>query len=39
VLGDAALRRSLADNALAASRRYDVGECVRQIQQLYEELL
>jgi glycosyltransferase involved in cell wall biosynthesis len=39
VLADAALRRSLGETALAASRRYDVAECVRQIQRLYEELL
>ena len=38
-LGDAALRRRLAENAFSASRRYDVDACVRQMQELYEELL
>jgi glycosyltransferase involved in cell wall biosynthesis len=38
VLVDGALRASLGANALQASRRYDVDECVRQIQGVYEEL-
>jgi glycosyltransferase involved in cell wall biosynthesis len=38
-LGDGALRRALSEAALAASRRYDVDACVRQIEQVYEELL
>ena len=39
VLQDAGLRRRLGENALVASRRYDVTTCVRQIQDLYEETL
>jgi glycosyltransferase involved in cell wall biosynthesis len=39
VLEDAALRRRLGENALVASRRYDVSACVRQIQDVYEEAL
>jgi glycosyltransferase involved in cell wall biosynthesis len=39
VLDDAGLRQRLAAAALAESRRYDVDACVRQMQDLYEELL
>jgi glycosyltransferase involved in cell wall biosynthesis len=39
VLGDPALRASLAAGARAASRRYDVGACVRQMEGLYDEAL
>lgn len=39
VQDDGALRQRLAGNAFAASRRYDVDACVRQMQDLYEELL
>jgi glycosyltransferase involved in cell wall biosynthesis len=39
VLGDSALRQALGRRALAASRRYDVGECVDQMQAFYDELL
>lgn len=39
VLDDEPLRLRLAESALSASRRYDVDACVRQIQDLYEELL
>lgn len=39
VLDDSELRLRLGENALAASRRYDVDACVRQIQDVYEELL
>jgi glycosyltransferase involved in cell wall biosynthesis len=38
-LGDGELRRGLSEAALVASRRYDVDACVRQIEQVYEELL
>jgi len=39
LLADAALRRGLADRALAASRRYDVSACVDQMQAFYDDLL
>jgi glycosyltransferase involved in cell wall biosynthesis len=39
VLADAPLRRQLADAAAAESRRYDIAECVRQIEALYDEVL
>jgi glycosyltransferase involved in cell wall biosynthesis len=39
VLEDAELRRSLAEGALRASRKYDVRECVRQMEALYDEVL
>jgi glycosyltransferase involved in cell wall biosynthesis len=39
VLADGALRQALGRHALAASRRYDVRECVRQMQAFYDELL
>jgi glycosyltransferase involved in cell wall biosynthesis len=39
VLGDDALRASLAEAAHRASSRYDVGDCVRRMEALYEELL
>jgi glycosyltransferase involved in cell wall biosynthesis len=39
VLDDAALRKRLGEAALRDSRRYDVDACVRQMQDLYEELL
>jgi glycosyltransferase involved in cell wall biosynthesis len=39
VLRDRALGEALGRAALAASRRYDVGHCVDQMQSLYEEVL
>jgi glycosyltransferase involved in cell wall biosynthesis len=39
VLGDGNLRASLAASAREASRRYDVGACVRQMEALYDEVL
>jgi glycosyltransferase involved in cell wall biosynthesis len=39
ILADAPLRRQLADAAAAESRRYDIAECVRQIEALYDEVL
>jgi hypothetical protein len=39
VLGDDALREALGSQALAASRGYDVGACVDQMQAFYDELL
>jgi len=39
VLDDAALRQRLGEAALRDSLRYDVDACVRQMQDLYEELL
>ena len=39
VVRDRGLRDSLAEAARAASARYDVGECVRHIESLYEEAL
>lgn len=39
VLDDRALRAALAARAREASRRYDVGACVRQMEALYDELL
>ncbi len=36
---DAGLRARLADNARAASVRYDIRECVRQMEALYDEVL
>jgi len=39
VLDDAPLRVSLAAAAHAASRRYDVNACVRQIEAVYDEVL
>jgi glycosyltransferase involved in cell wall biosynthesis len=39
VLGDAKLREALAREALSASVRYDIGQCVKQMEALYEELL
>jgi glycosyltransferase involved in cell wall biosynthesis len=38
-LEDPALRSRLAAAAAAASRRYDIAECVRQIEALYDEVL
>jgi glycosyltransferase involved in cell wall biosynthesis len=38
-LGDRDLRDRLGANALAASRNYDVNACVRQIEEVYQELL
>jgi glycosyltransferase involved in cell wall biosynthesis len=38
-LGDPMLRDRLSEAALLASRRYDVQTCVRQIEEVYEELL
>jgi glycosyltransferase involved in cell wall biosynthesis len=39
VLGDPQLRERLAANALLESQNYDVNACVRQIQEVYQELL
>jgi glycosyltransferase involved in cell wall biosynthesis len=39
VLGDDALRAEMGRQALAASRLYDVRECVDQMQAFYDELL
>jgi glycosyltransferase involved in cell wall biosynthesis len=39
VLGDAVLRRRLGEQALAASRLYDVRACVDQMQAFYDDLL
>jgi glycosyltransferase involved in cell wall biosynthesis len=39
VLTDQALRQALATNARAASLRYDIRECVRQMEALYDEVL
>jgi len=36
---DPELRRSLAAEAAAESSRYDIAECVRRIESLYEEVL
>jgi glycosyltransferase involved in cell wall biosynthesis len=38
-VSDASLRSHLAANALAESRRYDIRECVAQMQDLYDEVL
>lgn len=39
VLDDASLRASLSRGAREASRRYDVGACVEQMEALYDEVL
>jgi glycosyltransferase involved in cell wall biosynthesis len=39
VLSDESLRRALGAAAAAESRRYDIAECVRQIEALYDEVL
>jgi glycosyltransferase involved in cell wall biosynthesis len=39
VVGDPAFARALADAARTASRRYDVAECVRRMEALYDEVL
>ncbi len=39
VLRDPVRRQALADNARSASVRYDIAECVRRMQALYDELL
>jgi glycosyltransferase involved in cell wall biosynthesis len=39
VADDAALRTRLATMAREASRRYDIGECVRRMQDLYDDVL
>jgi glycosyltransferase involved in cell wall biosynthesis len=39
VLADAGLRETLGGAALAASRAYDVGSCVEQMEALYDEVL
>jgi glycosyltransferase involved in cell wall biosynthesis len=39
VLADAELRHRLAAEAAAESRRYDIAECVSQIEALYDEVL
>jgi glycosyltransferase involved in cell wall biosynthesis len=39
VIDDQGLRRGLAERARAASVRYDVRECVRQMEALYDEIL
>jgi glycosyltransferase involved in cell wall biosynthesis len=38
-LDDATLRRTLADNARAASSRYDIQACVSAMEALYDEVL
>lgn len=38
-LADAGLRRSLSEAALAASRQFDIAECVRQLEAIYDEVL
>ncbi|HET7293758.1 MAG TPA: glycosyltransferase [Vicinamibacteria bacterium] len=39
LLGDGPGRAALAESARRASVRYDIGACVRQMEQLYDELL
>lgn len=39
VLADAGQRGALAENARKASLRYDIQECVRQMESLYDEIL
>jgi len=39
VADDPRLRADLGSRALTASRRYDVAECVRRMQDLYDEVL
>jgi glycosyltransferase involved in cell wall biosynthesis len=39
VAGDRSLRERLADSARRASVRYDIRECVRQMEELYDEVL
>jgi glycosyltransferase involved in cell wall biosynthesis len=39
VLSEESLRRALGAAAAAESRRYDIAECVRQIEALYDEVL
>jgi glycosyltransferase involved in cell wall biosynthesis len=39
VLDDAGLRRSLSENARAASTRYDIRACVAAMEALYDEVL
>jgi glycosyltransferase involved in cell wall biosynthesis len=39
VVDDAALRERLSRMAGEASRRYDIGECVRQMEALYDDVL
>jgi len=39
VVDDAALRARLSGMAGEASRRYDIGECVRQMEALYDDVL
>lgn len=39
IVEDAALRRRLADSARKASVRYDIQECVRQMEALYDDVL
>jgi glycosyltransferase involved in cell wall biosynthesis len=39
VLNTPSLRASLSENARTASRRYDVGACVDQMEALYDEVL
>jgi len=39
VLAEESLRRALGAAAGAESRRYDIAECVRQIEALYDEVL
>jgi glycosyltransferase involved in cell wall biosynthesis len=39
VLRDPGLRRQLGAEAAVASRRYDIAECVRQIEQVYDDVL
>jgi glycosyltransferase involved in cell wall biosynthesis len=39
ILEDPALHDALSQRARAASARYDVAECVRQMEALYDEVL
>jgi glycosyltransferase involved in cell wall biosynthesis len=39
VLGDRSLRERLAMGACQASRRYDIGETVREMERVYDEVL
>ncbi|MCM2257668.1 MAG: glycosyltransferase [Vicinamibacteria bacterium] len=38
-LGDAGLRRALSTAALDASRQFDIAQCVRQLESIYDEVL
>jgi phosphatidylinositol alpha 1,6-mannosyltransferase len=39
LLGDPQRRQALGEAARSASRRYDIGACVAQMQDLYDEVL